>query len=107
MPARWQEWEKAKKEIKEDATARSSAVDEALGVLRSSQKAAKEDPNALRCPICGGMKFKTREKGKTLVCRSCGMQVQNSAPQSKENGSEPHASPEPGGQDAPKGPDPK
>ncbi len=81
MPAHWQQWEKAKREIKEDNAAKGSAVDEALGVLRSAQQVSKDNPNAMRCPACGGMKFKTTEKGKTLACRNCGMQVQRDAPQ--------------------------
>lgn len=76
MPAHWQQWEKAKREIKQETAAKSSAVDEATSVLRSAQQASKADPNAMRCPACGGMKFKTREKGKLLACRACGMQIE-------------------------------
>ena len=72
MPARWKEWEKAKKDIKTETALKSSVVDEALGILRGAQKASKEDPNLMRCPVCGGVKFKTLSKGAQWACRSCG-----------------------------------
>ncbi|MBM3943896.1 MAG: hypothetical protein FJ317_00195 [SAR202 cluster bacterium] len=71
MPAHWQEWDKAKKELKSDAKARGSALDEALRIVNSAQKAAK-NPGAMRCPACGGMKFKTQNKGTQWACRLCG-----------------------------------
>ncbi len=79
MPAHWKEWEKAKREIKQDKIARASAVDEALGILSSNQKVLKDDPNAVRCTTCGGMKFKTREKGRVFVCRNCGTVMERGA----------------------------
>ena len=72
MPAHWKEWEKAKKDIKTETVLKSSAVDEALSILRGAQKSSKEDPNVMRCPICGGVKFKTLSKGTQWACRSCG-----------------------------------
>ena len=72
MPAHWKDWEKAKKEIKAEEELKRSAVDEALRVVRGAQKASKEAPNAMRCPVCGGVKFKTLSKGARWVCRSCG-----------------------------------
>ena len=72
VPGHWKEWEQAKKDIKEDAAARGSAVDQALSVLRGAQKVSKENPNTMRCSVCGSVKFKTREKGKVFACRSCG-----------------------------------
>lgn len=82
MPGHWEEWERAKKEIKEDTAARGSAVDQALGILRGAQQVSKENPDTLRCSVCGGVKFKTREKGRIFVCRSCGkvMQKDGAAP---------------------------
>ncbi len=72
MPAHWKEWEKAKKDIKEDAAAKGSAVDQALGILRGAQEASKKGSNVRRCSVCGGVKFKTLNKGAQYSCRSCG-----------------------------------
>lgn len=72
MPAHWQEWEKAKKEMKAAPASRKAAVDEALSILRGAQQAKREDPAALRCPRCGGVKFKTVSKGTEWACRACG-----------------------------------
>ena len=79
MPARWQEWNKAKQDMAQEKSAKKSAVDEALSIVRGTQKVAKDDPNALRCPVCGGMKFKTRNKGAEWACRSCGKVIQKGA----------------------------
>ena len=49
MPAHWKEWEKAKKDIKTETALKSSAVHEALSILRGAQKASQEDPNVTRC----------------------------------------------------------
>ena len=78
MPARWKEWEKAKQEIKTEAALKGAAVDEALGILRGAQKASRENPNVMRCPGCGGVKFKTLQKGTEWACRSCGRVVRKS-----------------------------
>jgi len=78
VPGHWKEWEKAKKDIRTDDAAKSLAVDEALSILRGAQTASKDNPNAMRCSVCGGVKFKTREKGKQWVCRSCGQVMQKS-----------------------------
>jgi rubrerythrin len=75
MPAHWKDWEKAKKDIKEEAASKASAVDEALTILRGAQKASKDNPVAMRCPVCGGVKFKTLNKGTQWVCRSCGAPI--------------------------------
>ena len=72
MPARWQEWNKAKKEMETEKAVKRSAVNEALGIVRGAQKASKENPNTMRCPMCGGVKFKTVSKGTQWSCRSCG-----------------------------------
>ena len=72
MSAHWKEWEKAKKDIKSETAAKSSAVDEALNILRGAQKASKQDADVMRCPVCGGVKFKTLNKGTQWACRSCG-----------------------------------
>ncbi len=72
MPAHWKEWEQAKKDIKTETALKSDAVDEALSILRGAQKASKDDPNVMRCPVCGGAKFKTLGKGTQWACRSCG-----------------------------------
>lgn len=74
MPARWKEWEQAKKDIKTESALKSFAVDEALSILHSAQKASKkkDETNVMRCPGCGGVKFKTLVKGTQWACRSCG-----------------------------------
>lgn len=72
MPAHWKDWEQAKKDIKAEKALKRSAVDEALRVLRGAQKASKTDPKVMRCPVCGGVKFKTLSKGTQWACRSCG-----------------------------------
>ncbi len=76
MPGHWKEWEKAKKDIRTEGAAKRSAVDEALSILRGAQSASKDNPNVTRCSVCGGVKFKTREKGRQWVCRSCGQVMQ-------------------------------
>ncbi|MBI4298303.1 MAG: hypothetical protein HY666_00895 [Chloroflexi bacterium] len=77
MPAHWREWEQAKKDIKTETALKSSVVDEALSILRGAQKASKGDPNIRRCPVCGGVKFKTLAKGIQWACRSCGEIIRN------------------------------
>lgn len=72
MPAHWKEWDKAKKDLKDDATARRSVLDEALSIVSSVNKATKKNPDAMRCPMCGGVKFKTQNKGAQWACRKCG-----------------------------------
>ncbi len=72
MPAHWKDWENAKKDIRETTATKRSAVDDALSIVRGAQKASRENPNAMRCPACGGMKFKTVSKGMQWACRSCG-----------------------------------
>ena len=72
MPARWQEWNKAKKDMATEKELKRSALDEATSIVRGAQKASKDDPNAMRCPVCGGGKFKTVSKGSQWACRSCG-----------------------------------
>jgi len=72
MPAHWKDWEKAQKDVKETAATAKSAIDDALSIVRGAQKASKADPNAMRCPVCGGMKFKTVSKGTKWACRACG-----------------------------------
>ena len=76
MPAHWKDWEKAKKDIATEERLKRSAVDEALRVVRGAHKASKEEPAGMRCPVCGGVKFKTMSKGTQWACRSCG-QVQD------------------------------
>jgi ribosomal protein L37AE/L43A len=75
MPAHWKDWENAKRDVKEAAATKRSAVDEALSIVRGAQKASREDPNTMRCPACGGVKFKTVSKGLQWACRSCGTVV--------------------------------
>ncbi len=79
MPAHWQEWEKAKEDIKTEVKDKNLAVDEALKILRGVQKVSKQDPNVMRCPTCGGVKFKTQNKGAQWACRSCGKVIQKAS----------------------------
>ncbi|MBM3949276.1 MAG: hypothetical protein FJ312_08595 [SAR202 cluster bacterium] len=79
MPAHWREWEKAKRDIKSEAAAKSSVVDEALTILRGAQEASKEDAGMMRCPVCGGVKFKTLNKGAQWACRSCGKLIERAS----------------------------
>ena len=72
MPARWKEWEKAKKDMKEEAASKGAAINQAQDILRGAQKASLDNPNLMRCPACGGVKFKTLSKGTQWACRSCG-----------------------------------
>ncbi len=79
MSTHWKDWEKAKKDLKGSAAAKRSAVDDALSVIRGAQKASKDNPNAMRCPKCGGVKFKTLTKGEKWACRACGETVTRQA----------------------------
>ena len=75
MAAHWKDWEKAKKDIKETTALKRSAVDDALSIVRGAQEASRQNPNAMRCPGCGGTEFKTVSKGVQWACRSCGKVV--------------------------------
>ena len=73
MSDRWAEWEKAKRELKEDPSIKRSAVDDALSIVRQARRTSRRESDAvLRCPACDGVSFKTRRKGQEWECRACG-----------------------------------